>query len=120
MKRSKLHYHPGDEVECGGKLFRYTNTCVKLAEGVDLERRAIVLLADNEDWISVDRDHVHLVHAEPDDGPAFIGMTYGPLMLSRFCLSVVGTRFPMNSPASRSSSWDGNDGSGESLSRPTR
>ena len=93
---------------------------MKLAEGVDLEGRAVVLLAHNEDWISVDRDHVYLVHAEPDDGPAFIGMTYGPLKLSRFCLSVVGTRFSMSSPASRNPSWDENDGSGESLSRPTR
>ena len=86
----------------------------------DLTAEGYVLLAHNEDWISVDRDHIYLVHAEPDRGPAFIGMTYGLLMLSRFCLSVVGTRFPMSFPASRSSSWDENGGSGESLSRPTR
>jgi len=41
-----------------------------------------VLLAHNEDWISVDRDHVYLVHAEPDDGPAFIGISYGALLVN--------------------------------------
>jgi hypothetical protein len=41
----------------------------------DLTADGYVLLAHNEDWISVDRDQVYLVHAEPDDGPAFIGMT---------------------------------------------
>jgi isopenicillin-N N-acyltransferase-like protein len=41
-----------------------------------------VLLAHNEDWNSIDRDAVYLVRARPDDGPAFIGMTYGPLLVN--------------------------------------
>jgi isopenicillin-N N-acyltransferase like protein len=41
-----------------------------------------VLLAHNEDWSSVDRDNVYLVRARPDDGPAFIGLTYGPLLVN--------------------------------------
>jgi isopenicillin-N N-acyltransferase-like protein len=41
-----------------------------------------VLLAHNEDWNSVDRDNVYLVRAKPDGGPAFIGITYGPLLVN--------------------------------------
>jgi isopenicillin-N N-acyltransferase like protein len=41
-----------------------------------------VLLAHNEDWTPVDRDHVYLVRAEPDDGPSFVGLTYGPLLVN--------------------------------------
>jgi isopenicillin-N N-acyltransferase like protein len=41
-----------------------------------------VLMAHNEDWNSVDRDNVYLVRARPDDGPAFIGLTYGPLLVN--------------------------------------
>jgi isopenicillin-N N-acyltransferase like protein len=41
-----------------------------------------VFLAHNEDWNSIDRDVVYLVRARPDDGPAFIGMTYGPLLVN--------------------------------------
>jgi isopenicillin-N N-acyltransferase like protein len=39
-----------------------------------------VLLGHNEDWSSVDRENVYLVRAEPDDGPPFLGFTYGPLL----------------------------------------
>jgi isopenicillin-N N-acyltransferase-like protein len=41
-----------------------------------------VLMAHNEDWSSVDRDNVYLIRAEPDDGPAFVGVTYGPLLVN--------------------------------------
>lgn len=41
-----------------------------------------VLLAHNEDWSSFDRDNVYLVRAAPDVGPAFVGMTYGPLLVN--------------------------------------
>jgi isopenicillin-N N-acyltransferase-like protein len=41
-----------------------------------------VLLAHNEDWSSVDQGNVYLVRAEPDDGPPFIGMTYGALLIN--------------------------------------
>jgi isopenicillin-N N-acyltransferase-like protein len=56
--------------------------CTCLAVRDDHTADGHVLLAHNEDWSSVDRDHVYLVRAEPDDGPAFIGMTYGPLLVN--------------------------------------
>jgi isopenicillin-N N-acyltransferase-like protein len=55
-------------------------TCVAVRD--DLTADGHVLLAHNEDWNSGDRDHVYLVRAEPDDGPAFIGVTYGPLLVN--------------------------------------
>ena len=55
-------------------------TCVAVRDDRTLDGH--VLLAHNEDWNSVDRDNVYLVHARPDDGPAFIGMTYGPLLVN--------------------------------------
>jgi isopenicillin-N N-acyltransferase-like protein len=55
-------------------------TCVAVRD--DQTSNGHVLLAHNEDWSSVDRDNVYLVHVEPDDGPAFIGMTYGPLLVN--------------------------------------
>jgi len=55
-------------------------SCTSLAVRDDRTGGGHVLLAHNEDWISVDCDHVYLVHAEPDDGPAFIGMSYGGLL----------------------------------------
>jgi isopenicillin-N N-acyltransferase-like protein len=55
-------------------------SCTSLAVRDDRTTDGHVLLAHNEDWISVDRDHVYLVYAEPDDGPAFIGMSYGGLL----------------------------------------
>jgi isopenicillin-N N-acyltransferase-like protein len=48
----------------------------------DLSLDGHVLMAHNEDWNSIDRDNVYLVRAEPDDGPAFIGITYGPLLVN--------------------------------------
>jgi isopenicillin-N N-acyltransferase-like protein len=53
--------------------------CTCMAVRDDHTADGHVLLAHNEDWHSQDRDHVYLVRAEPDDGPAFIGLTYGPL-----------------------------------------
>jgi isopenicillin-N N-acyltransferase-like protein len=53
--------------------------CTCMAVRGDHAADGHVLLAHSEDWHSQDRDHVYLVRAEPDDGPAFIGLTYGPL-----------------------------------------
>ncbi len=55
-------------------------SCTSLAVRDDRTAARHILLAHNEDWISVDRDHVYLIHAEPESAPAFIGMTYGPLL----------------------------------------
>jgi isopenicillin-N N-acyltransferase-like protein len=55
-------------------------TCVAVREEHSADGH--VLLAHNEDWSSLDQDNVYLVRAEPDDGPAFIGITYGPLLVN--------------------------------------
>ncbi len=39
-----------------------------------------VLIAHNEDWIPEDEPDVYLVHAEPNDDPPFLAMTYGALL----------------------------------------
>jgi isopenicillin-N N-acyltransferase-like protein len=56
--------------------------CSSLAVRSDHTADEHVYIAHNEDWNSVDRDTVYLVHAEPDEGPAFIGMSYGPLLVN--------------------------------------
>jgi isopenicillin-N N-acyltransferase-like protein len=56
--------------------------CTCLAVRDDQTSNGHVLLAHNEDWNSVDRDSVYLVRAQPDDGPAFLGMTYGPALVN--------------------------------------
>jgi isopenicillin-N N-acyltransferase-like protein len=71
-------------------------SCTSLAMRDDRTADGHVLLAHNEDWISVDRDHVYLVRAEPDDGPAFIGMSYGAL-LANIGFNEVGIGVAINS-----------------------
>jgi isopenicillin-N N-acyltransferase-like protein len=56
--------------------------CTSVAIRDDRTADAHVLVAHNEDWTSGDKDHVYLVRAEPDDGPVFIGMTYGALLVN--------------------------------------
>ncbi len=56
--------------------------CTCLAVRDDHTADGHVLMAHNEDWHSVDRDNVYLVRARPDDGPPFIGITYGPLLVN--------------------------------------
>jgi isopenicillin-N N-acyltransferase-like protein len=56
--------------------------CTSVAVRNDQTADGHVLLGHNEDWTSVDRDNVYLVRAKPDGGPAFIGMTYGPLLVN--------------------------------------
>ncbi len=55
-------------------------TCIAVRD--DQTADGNVLLAHNEDWISVDRDNVYLIRTKPDDGPAFLGITYGPLLVN--------------------------------------
>ena len=55
-------------------------TCVAVRDDVTADGH--VLLAHNEDWSSVDRESVYLVHAKPDIGLDFFGMTYGPLLVN--------------------------------------
>jgi isopenicillin-N N-acyltransferase-like protein len=56
--------------------------CTSVVVRGDHTANGHVLLAHNEDWNSADRDNVYLVLAKPDDGPDFIGMTYGPLLIN--------------------------------------
>jgi isopenicillin-N N-acyltransferase-like protein len=56
--------------------------CTSVAVRDDQTADGHVLVAHNEDWTSVDKEHVYLVRSRPDDGPAFIGMTYGPLLVN--------------------------------------
>ncbi len=56
--------------------------CTSLAVRSDHTADGHVLLAHNEDWHSADQGGVYLIQAEPDDGPAFIGMTYGPHLVN--------------------------------------
>ncbi len=56
--------------------------CTSIAVRDDYTADGHVLLAHNEDWISVDKDNVYLVRCEPDDGPPFVGITYGPLLVN--------------------------------------
>lgn len=56
--------------------------CTVLSVGPEHTADGHVLLAHNEDWSSVDRGNAYLVRAHPDDGPAFLGMTYGPLLVN--------------------------------------
>jgi isopenicillin-N N-acyltransferase-like protein len=39
-----------------------------------------VLIGHNEDWIPEDEPDVYLIHAEPNDDPPFLAMTYGALL----------------------------------------
>jgi len=56
--------------------------CTSMAVRDDQTADGHVLMAHNEDWNSVDKGNAYLVHAVPDDGPPFIGMTYGPLLVN--------------------------------------
>jgi isopenicillin-N N-acyltransferase-like protein len=56
--------------------------CTSLAVRGDHTANGHVLMAHNEDWLSADRDSIYLVCAEPDDGPPFLGMTYGVLLVN--------------------------------------
>lgn len=54
--------------------------CTSMAVNEDYTADGHVLIAHNEDWIPEDEDLVYLVHAEPDDEPPFLAMTYGALL----------------------------------------
>lgn len=56
--------------------------CTSIAVRDDHTGDGHVLLAHNEDWNSVDKDNVYLVHSEPNEGPPFVGMTYGPILVN--------------------------------------
>ena len=54
--------------------------CTSMAVNDQRTADGHVLIAHNEDWIPDDEEDVYLIHAEPDDEPAFLAMTYGGLL----------------------------------------
>ena len=54
--------------------------CTSIAVNEQLTADGHILIAHNEDWIPEDEPDVFVVHATPDDEPAFIAMTYGGLL----------------------------------------
>ena len=54
--------------------------CTSMAVNGDLTADGHVLIAHNEDWLPEDESDVYVVHASPDDEPAFLAMTYGGLL----------------------------------------
>jgi isopenicillin-N N-acyltransferase like protein len=50
--------------------------------GVNEERTSNghILIAHNEDWVPEDEPDVFIIHATPDEEPAFLAMTYGGLL----------------------------------------
>jgi len=54
--------------------------CTSMAVNEARTSNGHVLVAHNEDWLPEDESDVYLVHAAPDDEPAFLAMTYGGLL----------------------------------------
>ncbi len=54
--------------------------CTSMAVSEVRTSNGHVLVAHNEDWLPEDESDVYLVHATPDDEPAFLAMTYGGLL----------------------------------------
>jgi isopenicillin-N N-acyltransferase-like protein len=60
----------------------YDRGCTSLAVRDDLTVNGHVLLAHNEDWLSIDKDTLYLVRAAQEEGPDFLGLAYGPLLVN--------------------------------------
>jgi isopenicillin-N N-acyltransferase-like protein len=54
--------------------------CTSVAVNEDRTADGHVLIAHNEDWLPEDEQDVYIVHATPEDEPAFLAMTYGALL----------------------------------------
>lgn len=54
--------------------------CTSLAVNEQLTADGHVLVAHNEDWLPESEDDVYIIHATPEDEPAFLAMTYGGLL----------------------------------------
>ena len=54
--------------------------CTSFAVNEDRTADEHVLVAHNEDWLPEDEEDVYVVHATPEDEPAFLAMTYGGLL----------------------------------------
>lgn len=71
-------------LNCGEELMEGERPwgCTSMALSSDCCDGGHVLVAHNEDWFCPDKDHVYLVRSHPNDGPAFLGLTYGPLLVN--------------------------------------
>jgi isopenicillin-N N-acyltransferase-like protein len=58
----------------------HLSKCTSIAVSETNTADGHVLVAHNEDWIPEDEPDVYLIHAEPDDEPPFLAMTYGALL----------------------------------------
>jgi isopenicillin-N N-acyltransferase-like protein len=54
--------------------------CTSLAAAPEVTADGSLLVGHNEDWLPDDQDTVYLVHARPDDEPAYLAITYGGLL----------------------------------------
>jgi isopenicillin-N N-acyltransferase-like protein len=54
--------------------------CTSFAVNGDCTADGHVLVGHNEDWLPEDESNVYLIHAEPNDDPPFLAMTYGGLI----------------------------------------
>ena len=54
--------------------------CTSFAVNQERTENGLVLVAHNEDWVPEDEQDVFLIHARPDNEPAFLAMTYGALL----------------------------------------
>ena len=54
--------------------------CTSLAAAPEVTADGSLLVGHNEDWLPDDQDTVYLVHAKPNNEPAFLAITYGGLL----------------------------------------
>jgi isopenicillin-N N-acyltransferase-like protein len=54
--------------------------CTSVAINEERSTDGHVLMAHNEDWLPEDEQDVFVLHATPDNEPAFLAMTYGALL----------------------------------------
>jgi len=54
--------------------------CTSMAVNEERTADGHVLIAHNEDWLPDDEQDVYVIHAAPEDEPAFLAMTYGGLL----------------------------------------
>jgi isopenicillin-N N-acyltransferase-like protein len=55
-------------------------SCTSLAVAPEVTADGSLLVGHNEDWLPDDQDTVYLVHARPNDEPAYLAITYGGLL----------------------------------------
>lgn len=58
----------------------HLSKCTSIAVSETNTADGHVLVAHNEDWIPEDEPDAYLIHAEPDDEPPFLAMSYGALL----------------------------------------